>query len=104
MKKFTNLRELTLKGLLSDDDYTVLKAFLVLQHRRLEYLEVDFIDWAEMKSRFNLPDEDEDEDEDEDDSTPLSFPRARIITRVSYPTFRPSHSPQHLSKGHGIAF
>lgn len=62
-----NLRELSWKGLLSGSDCGALKAFLELLHERLASLEMDFIDWAEVEHRFDLPAEDDDEDE----STPL---------------------------------
>ncbi len=68
LKEFANLRELSWKGFLSDDDCAALKTFLDLHHERLASLEVDFIDWAEVECRFDLPDD----DEDEDDSTPLA--------------------------------
>ena len=57
------------KGLLSDDNYTSLKAFLELYYERLTSLELDFIDWAEVEYYYDLPDNDE--DEDGDNSTPL---------------------------------
>lgn len=68
LKEFTNLRELSWKGLLSNSDCGALKAFLELHHERLASLEVDFIDWAEVEHLFDLPAEDDDEDE----STPLT--------------------------------
>lgn len=68
LKKFSNLRELSWKGLLSDSDCDALKAFLKLHHERLVSLEVDFINWTEVENRFNLSVEDDDEDE----STPLT--------------------------------
>lgn len=75
LKKFTNLRELSWKGVLSSDDCAALKAFLDLHHKRLVSLEVDFIDWAEAASRLGLPDdedENEDDEDDEDGLTPLT--------------------------------
>ena len=68
LKEFTNLQELSWKGLLSNDDCASLKAFLELHHERLTSLEVDFINWAEVEYYFALPD---DENDNEDDSTPL---------------------------------
>ena len=68
LKEFTNLQELSWKGLLSDDDCASLKAFLDLHHKRLTSLELDFIDWAEVEHYYNLPDD----DEDKDDLTPLT--------------------------------
>ena len=68
MKKFTNLRELSWRGILSYDNRVALKAFLDLHHERLTSLEVNFIDWAEVEYRFDLPDD----DEGENDSTPLA--------------------------------
>lgn len=67
LKEFTNLRELSWKGILYTDDCASLKDFLELQHERLTSLEVDFINWAEVEYVSDLPDD----DEDEDDSTPL---------------------------------
>lgn len=69
LKEFSNLRELSWKGLLSDEDCASLKAFLELHHERLTSLELDFIDWAEVESYFDLSDDDD--DNDDDDSTPL---------------------------------
>lgn len=69
LREFTNLQELSWKGLLSDDNCTSLKAFLKLHHERFTFLELDFIDWAEVEYYYDLPDDDE--DEDGDDSTPL---------------------------------
>jgi len=68
LKEFVNLRELSWKGFLSNDNYAALKTFLDLYYERLASLEVDFIDWVEVECRFDLPDN----NEDEDDSTPLA--------------------------------
>lgn len=62
LMQFTNLRELSWKGLLSEDDCAALKTFLDLYHKRLASFEVDFIDWAQVESRFDLPEDDEDGD------------------------------------------
>ena len=72
LKKFTNLQELFWKGLQSHDDCTALKAFLDLHHERLASFEVDFVDWAEVTDRFDLPDDDDDRDDGEDDSNLLT--------------------------------
>lgn len=65
--KFANIREFSWKGLRTDGDCAALKGFLELHHERLASLEVDFIDWAEIESYFDLPDESEN-----DESTPLT--------------------------------
>ncbi len=43
LNRFTNLRGLSWKGLLSDNDCAALKAFLDLHHERLLSFEIDFI-------------------------------------------------------------
>lgn len=68
LKQFTNLRELSWKSLLSEGDCAALKEFFDLHHTRLASFKMDFIDWAEVENRFNLPDA----DDDEDDSTLLT--------------------------------
>ena len=72
---FTNLRELSWKGLLSHDDCAALKGFFNLHHGRLASFEVDFIDWVEIQDRFDLIDGDEDDwnhDEDGEGSSLLT--------------------------------
>ena len=73
LEKFTNLRELSWAGLLSHDDCAALKAFFDLHHEKLASFEVDFVNWAEVKDRFDLPDDDEFRDNNgEDDSNLLT--------------------------------
>ncbi|KAL9045961.1 MAG: hypothetical protein Q9214_001091 [Letrouitia sp. 1 TL-2023] len=68
LKDFINLQELSWKGLLSEDNCASLRTFLELRHERLTSLEVDFINWAEVKDNISdFPDD----DDDRDDSTPL---------------------------------
>lgn len=71
LKEFTNLQELSWKGLFTHHDCAALRAFLDLYHERLSSLDVDFTDWAEVESRFDLPDDDDDGDNN-GDSTPLT--------------------------------
>jgi hypothetical protein len=71
LKEFTNLQELSWRGLLSSNDCESLKEFLELHHEKLTRLELDFIDWAGVKDYFDLDDDDESEDDDEDEPTPL---------------------------------
>lgn len=77
LEKFTNLRELSWKGLLSHDDCAALKGYFDLHHERLASFEVDFIDWAEVQDRLDLFDNDTDDDywnhdEDQDGSSLLT--------------------------------
>ena len=66
--EFAKLRDLSWKGVRGDADCAALKECLEKHHERLIALEIDFIDWAEIESYFDLSDELEDED---DESTPL---------------------------------
>lgn len=77
LKQFTNLRELSWKGLLAHDACAALKEFFDLHHERLASFEVDFIEWAEVQDRFDLFDDRFDNDywnhdEDEEDSSLLT--------------------------------
>ena len=64
LEAFSNLRELSWKGLLSTVYCKSLKAFLELHHENLTSLEIDFIDWTElMGHNFGSTDDVEEEDD-----------------------------------------